>query len=159
MSVSVPALVAGTSIDVLSVSISNRFSPGFTESPAALNHFVILPSATVSPSCGIRTSIPILLFSPNLVSRLRNLKAFDCEVQLKFEKFCERASRYLVPEIAVSEKLHNYARCSSTRSQLTKELSMRHQSINQLRNLCRKPLIIDLVANAVAPTRISIRSL
>src|SRR5664279_5319145 len=58
---SVPALVAGTSIEVLSVSISNRLSPGFTASPAALNHFVILPSATVSPSCGIRTSIPFPL--------------------------------------------------------------------------------------------------
>src|SRR3974390_1233281 len=57
MSVSVPAKVAGTSIDVLSVSISNRLSPGLTASPADLNHFVILPSATVSPSCGIRTSI------------------------------------------------------------------------------------------------------
>ena len=57
MSVSVPALVAGTSIEVLSVSISNRFSPGFTLSPADLNHFTILPSATVSPSCGISTSI------------------------------------------------------------------------------------------------------
>ncbi len=57
MSASVPAPVAGTSIDVLSVSISNRLSPGFTSSPAVLNHFTILPSATVSPSCGIRTSI------------------------------------------------------------------------------------------------------
>jgi len=56
MSVSVPAEVAGTSIDVLSVSISNRLSPGLTTSPAVLNHFTILPSATVSPSCGIRTS-------------------------------------------------------------------------------------------------------
>src|SRR5262249_14061974 len=56
ISVSVPVVVEGTSIDVLSVSISNRLSPGFTASPAALNHSVILPSATVSPSCGIRTS-------------------------------------------------------------------------------------------------------
>src|SRR5665811_2302512 len=56
ISLSVPALVAGTSIEVLSVSISNRLSPGFTASPADLNHFTILPSATVSPSCGIRTS-------------------------------------------------------------------------------------------------------
>ena len=56
ISVSVPAEIAGTSIEVLSVSISNRFSPGFTVSPADLNHLVILPSATVSPSCGIRTS-------------------------------------------------------------------------------------------------------
>src|SRR4029078_4858538 len=62
ISVSVPLVVDGTSIDVLSVSISNRLSPGFTASPADLNHLLILPSATVSPSCGIRTSIyfPVL---------------------------------------------------------------------------------------------------
>src|ERR1700745_2335035 len=34
-----------------------RLSPGFTVSPADLNHLVILPSATVSPSCGINKSI------------------------------------------------------------------------------------------------------
>src|SRR5581483_2555654 len=56
ISVRVPLVVDGTSIDVLSVSISKRLSPGFTASPAFLNHLVILPSATVSPSCGIRTS-------------------------------------------------------------------------------------------------------
>src|SRR5262249_28641322 len=39
------------------VSISNRLSPGLIASPADLNHCVILPSATVSPSCGINTSI------------------------------------------------------------------------------------------------------
>ena len=67
MSVSVPVVVDGTSIEVLSVSISKRLSPGFTASPAALNHFVILPSATVSPSCGIRTSTRFIpsLSSPN----------------------------------------------------------------------------------------------
>src|SRR4051812_41301916 len=58
ISASVPAVIDGTSIDTLSVSISNRLSPGFTASPADLNHFVILPSATVSPSCGIKKSIP-----------------------------------------------------------------------------------------------------
>src|SRR5207248_3368983 len=51
ISPSTPAMVEGTSMETLSVSISNRLSPGFTASPAALNHFVILPSATVSPSC------------------------------------------------------------------------------------------------------------
>src|SRR5262249_29260894 len=50
-----PADVEGTSIETLSVSISNRLSPGSTASPADLNHLVILPSATVSPSCGIST--------------------------------------------------------------------------------------------------------
>src|SRR5580692_5161002 len=54
---STPVVVDGTSIDTLSVSISNRLSPGLTASPAALNHFVILPSATVSPSCGIKRSM------------------------------------------------------------------------------------------------------
>src|SRR5665647_628680 len=57
----VPGKVAGTSIEVLSVSISNRLSPGLTASPACLNHFTILPSVTVSPSCGIRTSITCLV--------------------------------------------------------------------------------------------------
>src|SRR5882762_10199837 len=66
MAASVPAVIAGTSIDTLSVSISNRLSPGFTASPAETNHFEILPSATVSPSCGIRTSIA----APALARRL-----------------------------------------------------------------------------------------
>src|SRR3954464_12906554 len=56
---SMPAEIAGTSMDTLSVSISNRLSPGLTASPALTNHFEILPSATVSPSCGIRTSMKL----------------------------------------------------------------------------------------------------
>ena len=61
ISLKVPVVVDGTSIDTLSVSISNRLSPGFTASPADLNHLVILPSATVSPSCGISRSIFTIL--------------------------------------------------------------------------------------------------
>jgi hypothetical protein len=57
ISASTPAVVDGTSIETLSVSISNRLSPGLTASPDDLNHLVILPSATVSPSWGIKTSI------------------------------------------------------------------------------------------------------
>src|SRR5580693_6443854 len=68
ISESTPVVIEGTSIETLSVSISNRLSPGFTASPAALNHFVILPSATVSPSCGISTSMGVFsaaaLFDP-----------------------------------------------------------------------------------------------
>src|SRR5882757_5346651 len=56
ISLKVPVVIDGTSIDTLSVSISNRLSPGFTAVPGATNHLVILPSATVSPSCGISTS-------------------------------------------------------------------------------------------------------
>src|SRR5262245_28371321 len=76
IALSTPAEVAGTSIEVLSVSISNRFSPGFTVSPADLNHFVILPSATVSPSCGIRTSIANSLdpFPSDLLLRIRRIE-------------------------------------------------------------------------------------
>src|SRR5262245_52705377 len=51
ISASMPATIDGTSIEVLSVSISNSVSPAATASPAALNHLTILPSATVSPSC------------------------------------------------------------------------------------------------------------
>src|ERR1700730_3308763 len=57
ISSSTPAAVAGTSMDTLSVSISNRLSPGLTASPIDLNQAVILPSVTVSPSCGIRMSM------------------------------------------------------------------------------------------------------
>src|SRR4029450_6690225 len=73
ISASTPAVVDGTSIDTLSVSISNRLSPGLTASPAALNHCVILPSATVSPSCGISTSITLPpLHTPHSHRRLRS---------------------------------------------------------------------------------------
>jgi hypothetical protein len=37
----------------LSVDTSKRGSSSATESPTALNHFVIVPSVTVSPSWGI----------------------------------------------------------------------------------------------------------
>src|SRR5664279_1193328 len=79
ISLSVPALVAGTSIEVLSVSISNRLSPGFTASPADLNHFTILPSATVSPSCGIRTSTLFPCSARRVLPRHRHI--------LRLEKF------------------------------------------------------------------------
>ena len=61
ISLKMPASIAGTSIETLSVSISNRLSPGFTASPADLNHLVIFPSATVSPSCGMRMFMMIFL--------------------------------------------------------------------------------------------------
>src|SRR5580658_1837556 len=64
ISLSTPASMAGTSIETLSVSISNRLSPGCTVSPADLNHLVILPSATVSPSCGMRMFIAARRISP-----------------------------------------------------------------------------------------------
>ena len=56
---STPAEIAGTSTVTLSVSISQRLSPGAILSPTALNHLTTLPSATVSPSWGIRTSMDL----------------------------------------------------------------------------------------------------
>ena len=52
-----PATSDGTSIETLSVSTSNRISSTATVSPTFLCQFATVPSATVSPSCGINTSI------------------------------------------------------------------------------------------------------
>src|ERR1700719_1118171 len=76
ISASTPVVVEGTSIETLSVSISNRLSPGLIASPADLNHFVILPSATVSPSCGISTSIEAFPVSCPAWSPLGSLDPF-----------------------------------------------------------------------------------
>src|SRR5205085_3418573 len=51
-----PPAGEGTSESTLSVETSNRTSSGSTLSPTCLNHLVIVPSVTVSPSWGIVTS-------------------------------------------------------------------------------------------------------
>src|SRR3990170_1651861 len=53
--VSVPAAGEGTSVSTLSVEISNSGSSTATSSPSCFSHFKIVPSTTVSPSCGILT--------------------------------------------------------------------------------------------------------
>ena len=53
ISVTVPLTGEGTSESTLSVETSNRTSSSATASPTRLCHFVIVPSVTVSPSCGI----------------------------------------------------------------------------------------------------------
>src|SRR5918997_5612874 len=50
---SVPLTGDGTSESTLSVETSKRGSSSATVSPTCLNHLVIVPSVTVSPSCGI----------------------------------------------------------------------------------------------------------
>ena len=55
----IPNSVAGTSTVTLSVSISQRFSPAATVSPTDLNHWMTVPSETVSPSWGMSTFIAI----------------------------------------------------------------------------------------------------
>ena len=52
---SVPPIGDGTSVSTLSVEISNNGSSRSIVSPSFLSHFVIVPSTTVSPSCGIVT--------------------------------------------------------------------------------------------------------
>ena len=53
ISVRVPLTGEGTSESTLSVDTSKSGSSSATVSPTALNHFVIVPSVTVSPSWGI----------------------------------------------------------------------------------------------------------
>ena len=50
---STPVTGDGTSESTLSVDTSNSGSSSATCSPTCLNHLVIVPSVTVSPSCGI----------------------------------------------------------------------------------------------------------
>uniref|UniRef100_A0A6J7PR77 Unannotated protein n=1 Tax=freshwater metagenome TaxID=449393 RepID=A0A6J7PR77_9ZZZZ len=52
ISINVPAIGEGTSVSTLSVEISNNGSSAATESPIFLNHRRMVPSVTVSPSCG-----------------------------------------------------------------------------------------------------------
>jgi hypothetical protein len=51
--VTVPAAGDGTSVSTLSVEISNSGSSWAIASPSFFSHFRIVPSTTVSPSCGM----------------------------------------------------------------------------------------------------------
>ena len=55
-SVRTPDTGDGTSVSTLSVDTSKSGSSAATASPTFLNHFVMVPSVTVSPSCGSFTS-------------------------------------------------------------------------------------------------------
>jgi hypothetical protein len=50
ISVNTPATGDGTSVSTLSVETSKSGSSAATVSPTFLNHFVMVPSVTVSPS-------------------------------------------------------------------------------------------------------------
>ena len=52
-----PATGEGTSVSTLSVEISKRGSSRSTDSPSCFSHLVMVPSTTVSPSCGIVTGV------------------------------------------------------------------------------------------------------
>src|ERR1700683_2259592 len=56
MAVSTPSAGDGTSESTLSVDTSKSGSSRATWSPTDLNHLVMVPSVTVSPSCGMVTS-------------------------------------------------------------------------------------------------------
>ena len=70
ISVKTPATGDGTSVSTLSVDTSNKGSSSATESPTFLNHRVMVPSVTVSPSCGRVTSAMTFLLSPFLATVL-----------------------------------------------------------------------------------------
>ena len=57
ISARMPSAGAGISVSTLSVETSNRVSSAVTLSPIFLHHTVTVPSVTVSPSCGMMTSI------------------------------------------------------------------------------------------------------
>ena len=63
ISVSVPAIGDGTSVSTLSVDTSKSGSSARTVSPTFLNQRVIVPSVTVSPSCGRVTSAMVCYFT------------------------------------------------------------------------------------------------
>ena len=56
ISTSTPDMGDGTSESTLSVDTSKSGSSSATSSPTCLNHWTMVPSITVSPSCGILTS-------------------------------------------------------------------------------------------------------
>ena len=61
-----PLLGAGTSVSTLSVDTSNNGSSTVTASPTFLNQRVIVPSVTVSPSCG------------NVMSAMKSFQILHC---------------------------------------------------------------------------------
>ncbi|CAB4965090.1 unannotated protein [freshwater metagenome] len=61
ISVRVPEIGEGTSVSTLSVDTSNSGSSAATVSPTFLNQRVMVPSVTVSPSCGSVISAMVLL--------------------------------------------------------------------------------------------------
>src|SRR2546426_6607553 len=52
-----PPTGEGTSVSTLSVEISNRGSSRSIVSPSFFSHLVMVPSTTVSPSCGMVTGV------------------------------------------------------------------------------------------------------
>ena len=75
-SVIVPATGDGTSESTLSVDTSKRTSSTAIVSPTFLNHLVMVPSVTVSPSCGITTSV--ILGSLFAVNGTADSTLWDC---------------------------------------------------------------------------------
>ena len=59
ISVTTPAAGEGTSVSTLSVEISSSVSSASTVSPTCLFHFVIVPSDTDTPICGMTTSTAV----------------------------------------------------------------------------------------------------
>jgi hypothetical protein len=61
ISLTTPEAGEGTSVSTLSVEISSSVSSASTRSPTCLFHFVIVPSETETPICGMTTSTAVVL--------------------------------------------------------------------------------------------------
>src|SRR6185295_1694232 len=80
----------GTSVSTLSVEISSSDSSAAIASPSDLSHFVIVPSETDTPICGMTTStaVPVVAISVLVLRQL--LEACDDVLDLRDERFLER---------------------------------------------------------------------
>jgi hypothetical protein len=61
ISLTTPAAGDGTSVSTLSVEISSSVSSASIVSPTCLFHFVMVPSETETPICGMTTSTAVLV--------------------------------------------------------------------------------------------------
>src|SRR5205823_11934829 len=81
----------GTSVSTLSVEISSSGSSASTVSPSCLSHFVIVPSETETPICGITTSTAwVVATRPPLLVLGQFLEACRHVGDLRDERLLER---------------------------------------------------------------------
>src|ERR671936_660003 len=85
-----PSLGAGTSVSTLSVEISSSASSAATDSPSCFSHFVIVPSETETPICGITTSIAWVVATPLLLVLGEFLEPCRHVGDLRDERLLER---------------------------------------------------------------------
>src|ERR671936_285705 len=85
-----PSPGLGTSVSTLSVEISSSASSAATDSPSCFSHFVIVPSETETPICGITTSIAWVVATPLLLVLGEFLEPCRHVGDLRDERLLER---------------------------------------------------------------------